>query len=120
MIQNKVEDIRCYFKQALHEQQFTIDKTGAKTIELIGASFLADEPAIFGKPSNSYIQAELNWYISQSTNINDIYEDMYFVPLMPIDFVDSTEKVDEVEIEKETGVDVGAQSDNETEETTEE
>jgi len=73
MIQNKVEDIRCYFKQALHEKRFTTDKTGQKTIELIGASFLADEPSIFGKPNQKYIKAEIQWYMSQSTNINDIY-----------------------------------------------
>ena len=52
---------------------------------------------------------------------NDIVEDIYFVPLMPIDFVDSTEEVDEVEVEKETGVDVGAESeDNKDKDKTEE
>ena len=75
MIQNKVEDIRSYFKQELHEQRFTIDKTGAKTIELIGASFLADEPSIFGKPNQKYIDREIDWYLRQSTNINDIYRE---------------------------------------------
>lgn len=75
MIQNKVEDIRCYFKQALHEKQFTVDKTGQKTIELVGASFLANEPSIFGKPNSKYIQAELDWYLNQSTNILDIFPD---------------------------------------------
>lgn len=75
MIQNKVEDIRSYFKQELSAQRFTTDKTGQKTIELIGASFLADQPFIFGKPSKKYIDAELEWYLSRSTNINDIYQD---------------------------------------------
>ena len=75
MILNKVEDIRCYFKQALHEKQFTVDKTGQKTIELVGASFLANEPSIFGKPNKKYIEAELDWYLSQSTNILDIFPD---------------------------------------------
>ena len=73
MILNKVEDIRSYFKQQLHEQNFVVDKTGAKTIELIGASFLADEASIFGQPNRKYIDAEIAWYTSQSTNINDIY-----------------------------------------------
>jgi len=75
MIQNKVHDIRSYFKEALHKEQFTIDKTGQKTIELIGASFIADEPSIFGRPVQKYIDAEINWYISQSTNIHDIYDE---------------------------------------------
>lgn len=75
MIQNKVEDIRSYFKQELSAKRFTTDKTGQKTIELIGASFVADEPSIFGKPSKQYIGAELEWYLSRSTNINDIYKD---------------------------------------------
>jgi len=70
-----VRDIRQFFIDELKDEAFTIDKTGAKTIELIGASFIADEPAIFGKPSYDYIQEELDWYESQSTNINDIRED---------------------------------------------
>ena len=43
-----VSDIREHFKSELAAENFTVDKTGAKTIELIGASFIADEPAIFG------------------------------------------------------------------------
>ena len=70
-----VRDIRQFFIDELKDEAFTIDKTGAKTIELIGASFIADEPAIFGKPSYDYIQEELDWYESESTNINDIRED---------------------------------------------
>lgn len=41
------------------------------TIELLGASFLATEPAIFGKP-NEYIQREIQWYESMSLNVRDI------------------------------------------------
>jgi thymidylate synthase len=40
---------------------------------MLGASFVASEPAIFGEPSQAYINAELAWYESQSTNIKDIY-----------------------------------------------
>ena len=69
----KVSDIRQHFIDELKAERFTTDKTGQKTIEIIGASFLADEPAIFGKPSQEYIDAELNWYESQSTNIYDIH-----------------------------------------------
>ena len=43
-----VSDIRKYFINELNDEAFTIDKTGQKTIELIGASFIATENAIFG------------------------------------------------------------------------
>ncbi len=69
----RVADIRAHFINELKEQRFTIDKTGAKTIEILGASFLADEPSIFGVPSQEYIAKEFDWYTSMSTNINDIY-----------------------------------------------
>jgi thymidylate synthase len=68
----KVSDIREHFKHELANKNFTVDKTGQKTIEMIGASFLADEPSIFGVPNQDYIDAEIDWYQSQSTNINDI------------------------------------------------
>ena len=67
-----IEAVREYFIHELHNENFTIDRTGAKTIEMIGASFIADEVAIFGKPNDDYIDAEIEWYDSQSTNINDI------------------------------------------------
>ncbi len=68
-----VHDIREYFKTELKMERFTVDKTGAKTIELIGASFVADEDSIFGVPSRGYIAREIDWYEAMSTNINDIY-----------------------------------------------
>ena len=70
---DSVKDIRQFFIDELKDEAFTIDKTGQKTIEMIGANFIADEPAIFGEPSQAYINSELAWYESQSTNINDIY-----------------------------------------------
>lgn len=68
-----VTDVREYFKSELKAERFTTDKTGAKTIEMLGATFIADEPAIFGTPVKSYISAELAWYESGSTNIKDIH-----------------------------------------------
>ena len=59
----------------LQAERFVIDKSGQKTIEMIGASFIADEPAIFGTPNKEYIDAEIDWYLSGSTNIGDIYKD---------------------------------------------
>ena len=68
-----VQSIREYFIDELRNERFTEDRTGQKTIELLGASFIADEPAIFGTPNQEYIDRELEWYESCSTNINDIY-----------------------------------------------
>jgi len=70
---DSVKDIREFFIGELNDEAFTIDKTGQKTIELIGASFIADEPSIFGTPNTDYISQELLWYSSMSTNIKDIY-----------------------------------------------
>jgi thymidylate synthase len=67
-----VEDIRNYFKEELAAERFTVDKTGAKTIEILGANFIADEPAIFGIPNQEYINAEIEWYKTQSTNIDTL------------------------------------------------
>jgi len=73
MLIYNVQDIRSYFIGELNDEAFTIDKTGQKTIELIGANFIASEPSIFGTPSKEYIDAEIKWYESGSTNINDIH-----------------------------------------------
>lgn len=72
---NNVAAVRQHFINELANENFTVDKTGQKTIEMLGASFIADEPAIFGVPNQDYINAELAWYESQSTNIYDIHKE---------------------------------------------
>lgn len=69
---NTVADVRAYFKDALAKEEFVIDKTGCKMIELVGASFVADEPAIFGTVNEDYARRELEWYRSGSLYVNDI------------------------------------------------
>ena len=71
----RVTDVRDYFIGAKQGGGYgqTIDKTGVKCIELIGASFEADEAAIFGTPNIEYIKKEIDWYQSMSLNIKDIY-----------------------------------------------
>ena len=70
----KVSDVRDYFiGMKSTGLNHTTDKTGVKCIELIGASFEANEPAIFGTPNVEYIKKEIAWYESMSLNINDIY-----------------------------------------------
>ena len=68
----RVKDIRTMFKDAYCAQQFTTDRTGVKTIEIIGATFLADEDYIVREPNYDYIARELEWYESTSRNVNDI------------------------------------------------
>lgn len=68
----KVADIRAKFIQKYKDQDFVIDKTGVKTIELIGESFIADEDWIIRKPNYEYIERELEWYKSQSLYVDDI------------------------------------------------
>lgn len=68
-----VSDIRKYFIEELKNKNFTKDKSGQETIELVGASFIADEQSIFGVPNKQYIDKEIKWYQSGSTNVNDIY-----------------------------------------------
>lgn len=67
-----IQDIRSYFISALENEDYVEDKTGVKTLDLVGASFLADAPAIFGTPNEEYISREIAWYESQSLNVEDI------------------------------------------------
>jgi thymidylate synthase len=67
-----VSDIREYFKNELHNENFVTDKTGCKMIEMVGASFVADEPSIFGTVNQDYVNREIQWYESRSLNVNDI------------------------------------------------
>jgi thymidylate synthase len=67
-----VSDIRNQLIQKYRDQDFVTDKTGVKTIELIGQSFIADEDWIIRKPNYEYIERELEWYESQSLYVEDI------------------------------------------------
>ena len=67
-----VNEIRRSLNVDRNRGLFTIDKTGCKTVEIINATFVADEPSIFGKPNEDYIKRELSWYESLSLDVNDI------------------------------------------------
>lgn len=64
--------IRQKLIQKYLDEDFVIDKSGVKTIELIGESFIADEDWIIRKPNYEYIERELQWYESQSLYVKDI------------------------------------------------
>ncbi len=68
----RIDDIRNEFLIKYINAEYVKDKTGVKVLELIGVSFIADEPYIFGLPNEDYISREIQWYESQSLNVNDI------------------------------------------------
>lgn len=68
----KVEHIREHFIEELKYGRFVTDKTGVKTIEMIGACFEANHPSIFGDVNDEYIERELEWYKSESLYVDDI------------------------------------------------
>lgn len=61
-----VRDIRNAFIFRLQNHMLTEDGM----LEIIGASFLADEPSIFGEPNDDYIRREIEWYETRMPNIN--------------------------------------------------
>ena len=69
-----VSDIREIFKQKLNNEDFVIDKTGVKTVEIVNSSFISDDETIFGKMNYDWCERELDWYKSQSLFVEDIKE----------------------------------------------
>ena len=67
-----IEQIRNYFAEQYAAQKFVVDKTGVSTLELVGASFCANEASIFGSVNDDYVERELEWYLSQSLYVKDI------------------------------------------------
>lgn len=73
-------DIREEFSRLLANGKFTsinreasmTDLVGNSTIEICGASFIADEEAIFGTVNHEYIAREEEWYNSTNRNVNSI------------------------------------------------
>lgn len=64
--------IREALSHRLMHKDFVVDKSGVKTIEIINANFIANEPFIFGAVNEDYVKRELDWYKSESLNVNDI------------------------------------------------
>ena len=69
---NTVANVRSHFRTLKKFEDYVVDKTGVKLLEIINASFIADQPTIFGKPNDDYIKREIEWYESKSLNVNDI------------------------------------------------
>ncbi len=64
-----VEDIRKELRCKYANQQFR-----GGTVEIQSASFICDEDSIFGTPNKKYIEAEIEWYNSESLNVNDLFK----------------------------------------------
>lgn len=71
-IQHTVKDVREWFLEIKKEEEYIVDKSGCKMLEITGATFVADESAIFGKVNEDYVQREITWYETMSRNVNDI------------------------------------------------
>jgi thymidylate synthase len=67
-----IEDIRNMFTRKYEEEDFIVDKSGCRMLEVLGTSFIADDETIFGKVNKPYIEKELKWYVSESLNVYDI------------------------------------------------
>ena len=61
-------DIKDILVNKYKNQQFD----GNGNISIIAASFIADKPFIIREPNQDYIERELEWYLSESLNVNDI------------------------------------------------
>lgn len=65
-------DMRYALSDELYSNRFVTDKSGVKTIEVLNASFIADEEALFGTVNHEYVKRELDWYRSMSLKVDDI------------------------------------------------
>lgn len=71
-INHRVEDVRNWFRDLKAYERHVTDKTGCKMIEVVGATFIANEVAIFGTVNQDYVAREIEWYKSMSRNVHDI------------------------------------------------
>jgi len=72
MFHTTIHDIRTEFSRLYNKGEFITDKSGVKTIEIMNANFVADQPLIFGAVNEEYVQRELDWYLSMSLSVDDI------------------------------------------------
>ena len=71
----KTEDIKKLFIEKYKNNDFRIignNVQQSKTLEIQNANFEVDKTWIIRKPNYDYIAKELEWYISESLNVNDI------------------------------------------------
>lgn len=67
-----VGDVRAEFIRLFRRQEFVVDKTGCRMLEIAPADFDANENHIFGKVNEDYVNREIEWYLSMSLSVHDI------------------------------------------------
>jgi len=72
----RVKQIRDIFLSDYKRSKFNSEGM----LEIINASFIADESTIFGIPNYDYIKKELEWYVSMSLSILDIDSNYENIP----------------------------------------
>lgn len=65
-----VFDVRRELATAFAKGKFVTDKSGCKMVEIVSASFLADEETLFSKVDHVYVEKEITWYNSMNLNIS--------------------------------------------------
>lgn len=65
-------DLRNIFIEMLANEDFVVDKSGVKMLELLGTSFIIDTSAVFGAVNYDYVKKEIEWYNSLSRNVYDM------------------------------------------------
>jgi len=79
MMRLGTSDVRCELAYLLKMKKFTsINReatmtsiVGSRTIEIVGAGFIADEDVIFGEMNWDYVHREADWYRSMSRSVDD-------------------------------------------------
>lgn len=64
------DDIRHQLATELAREEFVVDKSGCKMVEIVGANFVATDETIFSKVDQEYIEKEFAWYNSMNLNVN--------------------------------------------------
>ena len=64
--------LRYGFFTSVNREASMTSLMGNKTIEIVGANFIADQDSIFGDVNWDYVKREEEWYRSMSLNVNDI------------------------------------------------
>ena len=71
----KTNDILEVFKDKYYNEDFRVignEVQESKTLEIQNAHFEVDKPWIVREPNYEYFNNELEWYLSESLNVNDI------------------------------------------------
>ena len=72
MVKTGANSVTEMLKLKYQNKQFETDKTGCKLVEIVNCNFEADKSFLLRPKNEDYIRREIDWYMSQSLNINDI------------------------------------------------